>query len=76
MPTRLSLLFIYILISENAMSADNPVAIVIHGGAGTIVKEKMSRDIEDKQAQQVFEKLAEEEQVHLERLAGLLDRRV
>ena len=37
---------------------------------------KMSRAIEDKQAQQVFEKLAEEEQVHLERLAGLLDKRV
>jgi len=37
---------------------------------------KMSRVIEDKQAQQVFEKLAEEEQVHLERLAELLDRHV
>ena len=37
---------------------------------------KMSRAIEDKQAQQIFEKLAEEEQVHLEKLAELLDTRV
>ena len=37
---------------------------------------KMSRAIEDKQAQQIFEKLSEEEQVHLERLAGLLDKRI
>ena len=37
---------------------------------------KMSRAIEDKQAQQIFEQLSEEEQVHLERLAGLLDKRV
>ena len=37
---------------------------------------KMSRAIEDKQAQQIFEKLSEEEQDHLEKLAGLLDRRV
>ena len=37
---------------------------------------KMSRAIEDKQAQQVFEKLSEGEQVHLEKLAGLLDKRV
>ena len=37
---------------------------------------KMSRAIEDKQAQQIFEKLSEEEQVHLEKLAGLLDKRV
>jgi rubrerythrin len=37
---------------------------------------KMSRTIEDKQAQQIFEKLSEEEQVHLERLASLLDKRV
>jgi rubrerythrin len=37
---------------------------------------KMSRAIEDKQAQQIFEKLSEEEQVHLEKLAGLLDTRV
>jgi rubrerythrin len=37
---------------------------------------KMSRAIEDKQAQQIFEKLSEEEQVHLEKLAKLLDTRV
>lgn len=37
---------------------------------------KMSRRIEDKKAQQIFEKLSEEEQVHLEKLAGLLDKRV
>lgn len=37
---------------------------------------KMSRAIEDKQAQLIFEKLSEEEQVHLEKLAGLLDERV
>jgi rubrerythrin len=37
---------------------------------------KMSRAIDDKQAQQIFKKLSEEEQVHLENLAGLLDRRV
>jgi rubrerythrin len=37
---------------------------------------KMSRAIEDKQAQKIFEKLSEEEQIHLEKLAGLLDRRV
>jgi rubrerythrin len=37
---------------------------------------KMSRAIEDKQAQQIFEKLSEEEQIHLEKLADLLDARV
>lgn len=37
---------------------------------------KMSRAIEDEQAQEIFEKLSEEEQVHLEKLAGLLDKRV
>ncbi|UCD66576.1 MAG: hypothetical protein JSW69_02845 [Deltaproteobacteria bacterium] len=37
---------------------------------------KMSRAIEDKQAQLIFEKLSEEEQVHLEKLASLLDNRV
>ena len=37
---------------------------------------KMSRAIEDKQARQIFKKLSEEEQVHLKKLAGLLDRRV
>jgi rubrerythrin len=37
---------------------------------------KMSRAIEDKAAQQIFEKLSEEEQVHLEKLADLLDTRV
>jgi rubrerythrin len=37
---------------------------------------KMSRAVDDEQAQQIFEKLAEEEQVHLEKLAGLLDNRV
>ena len=36
----------------------------------------MSRAIEDEKAQQIFEKLAEEEQVHLEKLAGLMDTRV
>jgi beta-aspartyl-peptidase (threonine type) len=55
MPILLSLLFIFLLISENAMSADNPVAIVIHGGAGTIIKEKMSRDIEDQYRQSLAE---------------------
>ena len=37
---------------------------------------KMSRAIDDKQAQQIFEKLSEEEQIHLEKLAKLLDARV
>jgi len=37
---------------------------------------KMSRAIKDKQAQQIFEKLSEEEQVHLEKLAVLLDTRL
>ena len=37
---------------------------------------KMSRAIEDKKAQQVFEKLSEEEQVHLEKLADLLDKKI
>ena len=37
---------------------------------------KMSRAIDDKKAQQVFEKLAEEEQVHLEKLSNLLDERI
>ena len=37
---------------------------------------KMSRAIEDKQAQQIFEKLSEEEQAHLEKLSALLDKRV
>ena len=37
---------------------------------------KMSKAIDDKQAQQIFEKLSEEEQVHLKKLAGLLDTRV
>ena len=37
---------------------------------------KMSRAIEDKPAQQIFEKLSEEEQIHLEKLADLLDQRV
>jgi rubrerythrin len=37
---------------------------------------KMSRSIEDKKSQQIFEKLSEEEQVHLEKLSGLLDKRV
>jgi rubrerythrin len=36
----------------------------------------MSRAIEDKQAQQIFEKLSEEEQIHLEKLADLFDARV
>jgi rubrerythrin len=37
---------------------------------------KMSKAIDDKQAQEIFEKLSEEEQVHLEKLADLLDTRV
>ena len=37
---------------------------------------KMSRAIEDKPAQLIFEKLSEEEQVHLEKLADLLDKRI
>jgi len=37
---------------------------------------KMSRAIKDKQAQQIFEKLSEEEQVHLQKLADLLDTRL
>jgi rubrerythrin len=37
---------------------------------------KMSRSIDDEQAQLIFEKLSAEEQVHLEKLAGLLDKRV
>jgi rubrerythrin len=35
----------------------------------------MSRAIDDKQAREIFETLAEEEQVHLEKLSGLLDKR-
>lgn len=37
---------------------------------------KMSRTIDDKKARQVFEKLSEEEQVHLEKLAELLDKKI
>ncbi len=37
---------------------------------------KMSRVTEDKQAKQIFEKLSAEEQVHLEKLASLLDDRI
>jgi rubrerythrin len=37
---------------------------------------KMSRAIEDKQAQQIFKKLSIEEQGHLEKLADFLDKRV
>ena len=37
---------------------------------------KMSRAIEDKDAQLIFEKLSEEEQVHLGKLSGLLDKRI
>ena len=37
---------------------------------------KMSRAIKDEQAQKIFEKLSEEEQVHLEKLAELLDTRL
>ena len=37
---------------------------------------KMSRAIEDKQAKQIFEKLSEEEQVHLQKLSELFDARL
>ena len=37
---------------------------------------KMSRTIDDKKARQIFEKLSEEEQVHLEKLAELLDKKI
>ena len=37
---------------------------------------KMSRTIKDNHAQQIFEKLSEEEQIHLEKLAELLDTRL
>ena len=37
---------------------------------------KMSRTIKDNHAQQIFEKLSEEEQIHLEKLAELLDARL
>jgi len=37
---------------------------------------KMSRAIKEEQAQKIFEKLSEEEQVHLEKLAELLDTRL
>jgi len=37
---------------------------------------KMSRIIEDTKAQQIFKKLSEEEQVHLEKLAALLDKKI
>lgn len=37
---------------------------------------KMSRAIDDPQAQQIFEKLSEEEQVHLKKLADLLDMQI
>ena len=37
---------------------------------------KMSRTIEDEKARQVFKKLSEEEQVHLKKLADLLDKRI
>lgn len=36
---------------------------------------RMSRVIEEHQARQIFVKLSDEEQVHLERLSGLLDKR-
>jgi rubrerythrin len=37
---------------------------------------KMARAIDDKKAQQVFQRLSAEEQVHLEKLADLLDKRI
>ena len=37
---------------------------------------KMSRAIADEQAKQIFEKLSEEEQMHLQKLSDLLDERV
>ncbi len=37
---------------------------------------KMSRKLEDAQSREIFEKLAEEEQMHLEKLAELLDKNV
>ena len=37
---------------------------------------KMSRAIADAQAKQIFEKLSEEEQMHLQKLSDLLDARV
>jgi len=37
---------------------------------------KMSKAIEDEKARQIFEKLSEEEQVHLEKLADLLDKKI
>ena len=37
---------------------------------------KMSRAVHDAPAQQIFKKLSEEEQMHLKKLAGLLDRRI
>ncbi len=37
---------------------------------------KMSRAIEDEPAQQIFEMLSEEEQVHLQKLADLFDKRI
>ena len=36
----------------------------------------MSRAIEDPKAQKIFKKLSEEEQVHLEKLADLLDKKI
>lgn len=62
-------------IQDKGVSASLEMAIAMEVNAFDLYV-KMSRAIEDKQAQQIFEKLSEEEQVHLEKLSALLDKKV
>jgi rubrerythrin len=62
-------------IGEKGVSEGLEMAIALEVNAYDLYV-KMSRAIEDEQAHQIFEKLSEEEQVHLEKLSALLDKRV
>jgi rubrerythrin len=62
-------------IKDKGISASLELAIAMEVNAFDLYI-KMSRAIEDTQAQQIFEKLSAEEQVHLEKLSDLLDKKV
>lgn len=61
-------------VKDKGVSEGLEVAIALEVNAYDLYV-KMSRAIDDKQAREIFETLAEEEQVHLEKLSGLLDKR-
>ena len=62
-------------VKDKGVSESLELAIAMEANAYDLYI-KMSRKIEDNQTAQIFKKLAEEEQMHLERLAGLLDKNV